>query len=541
MPVVKMPDGTQVRFPDDMPREQIRDMIASKFPDAVPRAESQQSIDLRGELSAMTQNPAKAQYDALPGWQKPIVAASDIAQLTADGATFGFGDKAVAAVRSPFTGKSYEEELAAQRGLTQGARNRAGSAGIAAEVTGNLALPVKAGATLTGRLGTSAMTGAKGLGARTGLMAAEGAGYGAASAAGHDQDIGTGAAIGLVGGAGGNLLGEGISAGVGKVAGMFNKPVPVPSVDDLKAAGSAAFQRADKAGVIFNKQAVSQLNRNIVDDLKELAFHPSNEPGAMAALNTLRRMQDGNVTMKGLHAVRRMAQNGFIPGNNSNNAAIGKIIDRIDEMIDAADPNTVLAATSNPKAAAEAFKEAKKQWHTAKKLETVEKHARKGGLMANSNILADEVGATKKQLRSLLLNDAKSRGFSTAEKKQLERAAGYTGSQRVLHAVSGLMPRDKLSTAVHMAAGGPAAFASGGASLPVQAGLMGVGYAAQKANEALAKKSVVELTRLIANGGIPPAQVQNLMQRLAHSKREALSRTLMALGVYSGREAVAQQ
>src|SRR5690348_11193831 len=75
-----------------------------------PDPESQQSQDLRGELSAMTQNPAKGQYDALPGWQKPLVAASDIVQLTADGATFGFGDKAVAAVRTPFTGKSYEDE-----------------------------------------------------------------------------------------------------------------------------------------------------------------------------------------------------------------------------------------------------------------------------------------------------------------------------------------------------------------------------------------------------------------------------------------------
>ncbi|MGU3399226.1 hypothetical protein ACLBWS_05705 [Brucellaceae bacterium D45D] len=41
MPIVKMPDGTQVRFPDDMPREQIRGMIASKFPDAVPQEQAQ--------------------------------------------------------------------------------------------------------------------------------------------------------------------------------------------------------------------------------------------------------------------------------------------------------------------------------------------------------------------------------------------------------------------------------------------------------------------------------------------------------------------
>lgn len=39
MPVVRMPDGKQVRFPDDMPRNQIRDMIIKKYgSDAVNRS-----------------------------------------------------------------------------------------------------------------------------------------------------------------------------------------------------------------------------------------------------------------------------------------------------------------------------------------------------------------------------------------------------------------------------------------------------------------------------------------------------------------------
>lgn len=37
MPVVRMPDGTEVRFPDEMPAEEIKGLIASKFPDAVPK------------------------------------------------------------------------------------------------------------------------------------------------------------------------------------------------------------------------------------------------------------------------------------------------------------------------------------------------------------------------------------------------------------------------------------------------------------------------------------------------------------------------
>lgn len=45
MPVVRMPDGTEVRFPDEMPAEEIKGLIASKFPDAVPKASEAEKPD----------------------------------------------------------------------------------------------------------------------------------------------------------------------------------------------------------------------------------------------------------------------------------------------------------------------------------------------------------------------------------------------------------------------------------------------------------------------------------------------------------------
>src|SRR6476661_2279148 len=38
MPVVGMPDGTQVSFPDEMPADQIKGLIAQKFPNEVKQA-----------------------------------------------------------------------------------------------------------------------------------------------------------------------------------------------------------------------------------------------------------------------------------------------------------------------------------------------------------------------------------------------------------------------------------------------------------------------------------------------------------------------
>lgn len=536
MPIfeIETPEGSfEVDAPDEQTALRALQGGGQEHP---PSTQYQQGMQ---ELGALSHDPlqrmAREQYDALPSWQKPMVAASDTLGLVANGATFGFGDKAVAAARAPFTGKSYADELAAARGQTQGARNRAGGAGTAAEITGAVAAPLTLagkGVTLGGRLGTGAMTGAKGLAARTGLMAAEGAGYGALSAAGNDTDLATGAGIGALAGGVGNLAGEAISAGVSKIAGKFNPKVPTPSVEDFKDAGRAAFDRADKAGVIFNKQAIQQLQRNIVTDLTDVAFHPQNEPGAVAALKTLQSIAQGNVTMKGLHAVRRMAQNGFIVGNNSNNAAIGKIIARIDELIDAGNPAAVLMG--NSQAAAQAFNEAKKHWHIAKKLETVERAVTKGEQNAAAYVSADPGRQTMRQLKNLLQSEAKTRGFSKEEMKQLAIAAGYSPGQRVAHAVGGLLPRGRLLASIH----GAAALGSGGASIPLQAAGAAVGFAAQKTADVLARKSILELTRLIANGGVPPAQVQNVVQRLAHSKREALTRALMALGVNLG---VAQQ
>ncbi len=505
--------------------------------DAYSQAAGEMSAITRGLDRGVEGNPVadrqRAQYDALPGWQKPLVAGSDILQTFANGATFGFGDKAVAAARAPFTDKTYDQELAAARTQTQAARNRSGGAGTTAEIAGAVAVPLQAasrGATLAGRFGTAGMTGAKGLAARTGLMAAEGAGYGALTAAGNDQNIGMGAGIGAAGGALGNLAGEAISAGISKVAGKFNPKVPQPTVDEIKTAGRAAFDKADKAGVVFNKQAVNQLKRNIVDDLTGMAFHPGNEPGVNAALSTLQRQSQGNITMKGLHTIRKMAQNGYIPNNNSNNAAIGKIVERIDELINAADPASVLMSTGNPKAAAAAFNEGKKHWHRAMKLETVEKAITRGEQNAAAQVSGDVGRTTMGQLKKILQSDAKSRGFTPAEMKALGNAAGYSTGQRVAHAVGGLMPRGRLLSSIH----GALALGTGGASIPLQAAGAAVGYGAQKTAEAIARKSVSELTSLIANGGVPAPVMKNAIQLLSEAKRQGLARALNAIAVNRG-------
>lgn len=171
--------------------------------DAAPEPMSKAGKEFADFASGATQNPAYAQYEQLPAWKKPLVAGSDIATMVANGATFGFGDKAIAGVRSLFTGKSYADELAEQRRQTEGSRRRSGLAGTAAELAGGVRAlgPLAARGFTATRFAGAAAPGLPRLAALTGGAAADGAVIGGVSALGNDSDVATGVATGaLIGG-----------------------------------------------------------------------------------------------------------------------------------------------------------------------------------------------------------------------------------------------------------------------------------------------------------------------------------------------------
>ncbi|WP_259669099.1 hypothetical protein [Rhizobium lentis] len=230
---VDLPDGSVAEFPDGTSPDVIKSALQKKFggtprQDMAPQSAEAQS--LAADLSSMTQNPAQAidnqryernreQYANLPGWKKPIIAATDVGNIIGDDLTFGFGDKLAAAARAPFTDKTYEEELAANRAGTQASRDRAGGAAYGADVAAALMMP---------RIGkaATATTAAKGVLPKAGRFVggvvkggAQGAGYGAVNALGHDQDIGEGATAGAAFGAAVPVIG-----GVLKGAGVVLKP-----------------------------------------------------------------------------------------------------------------------------------------------------------------------------------------------------------------------------------------------------------------------------------------------------------------------------
>jgi len=141
-----------------------------------------------------------AEYQGMPGWQKPFQAAGDVMTVMGDTLTQGYGDKGKAWLKSHLPGgDDYDTELAESRRSTEGARNRFGNPGTVAALelaTNYKALP-------------SMVSKAPNFATRALTSAAEGSALGAAQAGGHDQDMRKGAEAGAAWGLGGSLLGEG--------------------------------------------------------------------------------------------------------------------------------------------------------------------------------------------------------------------------------------------------------------------------------------------------------------------------------------------
>lgn len=85
MPVVEMPNGDQVSFPDNMPAEQIKSLIATKFPDAVKAAQPESKGTVRGTILPLERNLDTGERSwAVPGFLQGLFD-SGTAAVTAPG------------------------------------------------------------------------------------------------------------------------------------------------------------------------------------------------------------------------------------------------------------------------------------------------------------------------------------------------------------------------------------------------------------------------------------------------------------------------
>ena len=434
------------------------------------------------------------------------------------GLTFNFGDELMAALTTPIElgigawtgrdagmgvadriGAAYSRGLEQERALQKQAQDQNPVAYGAGSVAGGLTTSgqlLKGGATL--------LKGGGGAASMIGRGAAEGALYGAAAGAGEgegfDNRFDRAVSGALVGGGTGAALGTAGAALAGR-----NARAAVPAVEDLAAAKTAAYAAADNAGVVFTPAAADRLNQRVARAMTDIGFDPALQPGATVALRRIQDSAGKNLTLSEVDTLRKVAGNGFVPGNKSNNLAVSKIIEAIDDVV--ANPRTADILTGNATDAARALKEARglaareaKSSKLADALYAAE--VRTGATGSGGNV----DNASRQRVASLLLDKKRSRGFSTDERKALETVVKGTPVQNIARLIGKVAPT---GNGLNLLLQGGAAYGSGGATIPFAI----AGSAAKKFADTATSRNIAIADALIRSGGSMPVPQLSAAQR----------------------------
>jgi hypothetical protein len=515
-----MPSIAEVRskFPQysDMSDEQFADALHRKHYSDMPREDFNAKIGLAPAAPA-----APAEVDQ-PWYVDAAQAADDIVRLGVSGITGGYADK--------FAGYMSGDGTDAERVKTEAARNRAGLAGTVAEI-GGAVLPAaklaQAGVTAS-RFIPQGLSGVKGLAARTAAMGVDNAALGAFAASGNDQDIATGAGIGLAAGAAGNVVGEALAKGVGKVAGMFNKKPAIPSVDDIRAAKTQAYAKADAEGVIVAPQAINRLKTDVQTALADIGYDPAIQPKIGALVNIIDRYAGDNATMKGLENVRKLAVQITKSTDPSERFIAGRVIEAFDNFQGGLGDTAGDVIGGNAKAASALTKEGRELAKRQAKTELLDAGEYRGDLnAASSGSGGNTDNAIRQRVKSILVNPKQARMFSEQERKLMEQIVRGGNVQNTLRLIGKLSPQGN---------GLMAALGIGGAMANPVIGLASLaGLAAKPMADNTTRAAVTKLNEAVRAGSLQAATpAPNAVQRLAQSQREALARALAAGGTAYG-------
>lgn len=467
------------------------------------------SIDDVRNFRAAPAEPAAAKEDRPnPGGWTPHAEADLAEKITGTGSmadatgsgiakAVPFGDEIVSGLNAPFragrewlqgdgfdVGRAYDRNMQLEAELQRRREERSPIASTVGAVAGGLGA-----GSVAARGGLSFLNGAKPtLASMAGRGAAEGATYGALYGAGEGRGI-EDRGYNAMFGAGIGLLTGGATGALGSVGAQRAAKSVIPGLDDLRAAGQAAYKQADDAGLIFTPQAVERLKMDVGQKLVKMGYDPALQPGAAAVVRRIDDLEGQNVTLTGLDSLRKVASNGYQMGNKSNNKAVGDIVASIDNLISSPKGSEIL--TGDPKAAWSALSKARDMWSRLSKAERLEYAVNKAKLRAASTGSGgNEDNAIRQNARRLLESE---RGWTKQERVALQAIVKGTPVQNALRLLGKLSPSGN---------GLMAALGVGGAMMNPALGAASLaGMGAKSIADGLTHSNTRALDTIIRNGG----------------------------------------
>lgn len=478
------------------------------------------------------------EYNNMPAWQKPFQAIDDTARTLADGATFGFGDKMAAGIPALFGAGDYESNLEEQRGLTQQAFDRSGGAGTVSSIAGSLVPATQVAKVAAPFIGGAAATApvASRMASYSALGGIEGAGFGALDAAGHDQDVGKGASSGMLGGMLAGAAAPAVTGALSRAAGAGNdawrkitgqapRNAPRLNAEGLGSAKDEAYKYLDNMGVTFDPAAVGQLKQGMNDAATAGRMRPRQNPRANAALEDFNEaVGKGEVrTLSDIDAERQLIDRNVrdVAGQRHEEHFGGIMRNEIDDFLDAAGRGNVRTAKGDPAKGVAKLKEARDLNRRSERMSEVEEAIRTGTNTAGVSRGRSADEAIRGNLKTILNNPKRTKGYSPAEMKALQKAVDGNMLGNASRSVEGILGS-------RMGIGGITAAAGAAGGLPLGllagAGSAALGKAAGKVGDGVTRRQVNALLDTIAAGGKPKGTTKTATQKITEGSIEDLLR-----------------
>lgn len=471
MPIVAMPDGAQVSFPDDMPAEQIRSMIAQKFPDAMMQA--------RQTLAQGLQAGKRGGDEALG-----IASFRDRQPSIAD---------AITDIPS-------EIANAAGEAITniKGIANRGEKGPIEGLVaTGRAAMGVP-------QLALSPITGAaRSLLGHPMAQATQAVGRVIAPEIAEQQDPQQ-----LYETAKGDVDLAMTAAAPGKARVAPVKTAP-PTIQELKSAAKADYQSPEVTSLEVKPTAIKDYANRAKTALNVEGFDENVAPKTFGILSKLETIPSGaTVTGQNFNSLRKMLGKAAGSIEPSEKAAASMAIEHLDSFIPGIPKHDVIAGDVG--AAAETLERARGNYSAAKQSEKIDQklvQAEVRAAAANSGM--NVANTIRQRMADVVLNPKQARGLLPEEIQAAQAVSEGSKTQNALRMAGNILGGGGgLGTAVVGAIGGIAT-GGPGAALPI------VGFALRALGNKLTIRQAEKLSEAIRSRAPLASSTQKYNQAAA--------------------------
>ena len=268
---------------------------------------------------------------------------------------------------------------------------------------------------------------------------------------------------------------------------------PAASVDELKTAANASYDKAKASGITFTPKSYSDMVDDVNATLKQEGFDPDLSDRIAKVVNVLEKRRGSPQSLTELDNVRKVVSALKLDPDPNTRRLAGEIVDTLDDYVTKSGSNAV---SSGAPEGITALNEGRAMWARMRKSETIE------DILGNVDLRKPDAADTiRSQFASLAANKKRMRGFSADEQAAIREFGEGKATPKVLDILAKLSPGIDLRGAASgllLATGA----ATGQMSPELALGLGAVGLGARGARNFIAQQGVSNLAAGVRRGDV---------------------------------------